>query len=38
MDVALSLLITPSVGDVRPSGAGVFDPWNDDPVGFRQAR
>jgi hypothetical protein len=27
-------LVTRNVGDVRTSGAQIFDPWNDDPIQF----
>jgi hypothetical protein len=27
-------LATRNVGDVRTSGAQIFDPWNDDPTQF----
>ena len=31
-------LVTRNVKDVRDSGAAVFDPWRDDPEGFRLSR
>src|SRR5271165_1798218 len=27
-------LVTRNIGDVRTSGAQIFDPWNDDPTQF----
>ncbi len=27
-------LVTRNLGDVRDSGASLFDPWHDDPGGF----
>lgn len=32
------VLVTRNVGDVRDSGADLFDPWNDDPAAFVPAR
>jgi hypothetical protein len=32
------VLVTRNIGDVRASGAPLFDPWNDDPAGLGPVR